>query len=61
VNFFRKICAKVEGRVKSCEESINGKFCSTKRKLILSLIPENQPVVFMKQPVVYTSRFEKQC
>jgi len=30
------------------------------KKLFLSLILENQPVVFTKQSIVYTSRFEKQ-
>jgi len=31
-----------------------------KENCFYSLIPENQPAVFAKQLVVYTSRFEKQ-
>ena len=59
VNFLWNIFAKIERRVKIYEELINWKSVHPNRKLFLSLIQENQPVVFTKQPVVYTSKFEK--
>jgi len=61
VNCFLKISARIEGKVKNYEESIKLKIFSINRKLFLSLIPENQLVVFTKQSVLYTSKFEKQC
>ena len=60
VNCLWKFFASIKGRVKSYEELINIKSVQPNTKLFLSLIPENQSVVFTKLPVVYTSRFEKQ-
>jgi len=34
-----------------------GKFVQPKENYFLSLIPENQPVFFTKEPYVYTNRF----
>jgi len=60
VNCSWKIFASIEGRVKSYEELINGKYVKPNRKLFLNLIPKNQPIVFTKQSFVYTNRFENQ-
>jgi len=56
VNSFHKIFVRFEGRVKSSEKSTNWFSVQLNKIFVLRLFPENQPVIFTKQPIIYTSK-----